>query len=242
MKIEYTPYVAMSLKDGISDSWVWPHDPQSKEIHEGFNALLEALLGENRIILKDEFLSETRESGPHGENIIRAVKEKGTENNGRWYLDIDEAIRIFRPYAEKVITEYRAKRLSRLDAALADAEKMDLLPEAEMAKLRRNFAADDPDYPVPYEMGFSDERVENAKKEREDIISALDFLTTKEAAEIIGILPRSVKVLCQREKLPGARKVGRDWLIPRASAEGYEKGPQGFAAHPELAKRHGKKE
>lgn len=70
----------------------------------------------------------------------------------------------------------------------------------------------------------------------------MDMITTKEAAAIIGYLPRSVKTLCQRGKLPGARKVGRDWLIPRASAEGYVKGPQGFAAHPELARRHGKKE
>lgn len=73
--------------------------------------------------------------------------------------------------------------------------------------------------------------IRKEKKKKKNLIS------TTEAAEIIGILPRSVKTLCQRGKLPGARKAGRDWLIPRASAEGYEKGPQGFAAHPELAKR-----
>ena len=70
----------------------------------------------------------------------------------------------------------------------------------------------------------------------------MDMLTTREAAEIIGILPSSVKLLCRQGKLPGAEKRGRDWFIPRESAEGYTPGPQGFAAHPELAGRHGKKE
>lgn len=60
----------------------------------------------------------------------------------------------------------------------------------------------------------------------------MDLITTKEAAAIIGCLPRSVKTLCQRGKLPGARKVGRDWLIPRVSAENYTPGPKGFAARP----------
>ena len=42
----------------------------------------------------------------------------------------------------------------------------------------------------------------------------------------------SVRNLCAWGKLPGAEKRGRDWFIPRASVERYEKGPQGFAAHP----------
>ena len=67
------------------------------------------------------------------------------------------------------------------------------------------------------------------------------MLTTAEAAAIIGCRPASVKNLCQRGKIPGAEKRGRDWFIPRASAEAYTPGPQGFAAHPELAGRHGKK-
>lgn len=59
-----------------------------------------------------------------------------------------------------------------------------------------------------------------------------DMITTKEASEIIGILPRSVKTLCQQGKLPGAEKRGRDWFIPRESAEGYKPGGQGFAVKP----------
>lgn len=59
-----------------------------------------------------------------------------------------------------------------------------------------------------------------------------EMITTTEAAAIIGCRPASVKNLCLRGKLPGAEKRGRDWFIPRASAESYTPGPQGFAVTP----------
>lgn len=59
-----------------------------------------------------------------------------------------------------------------------------------------------------------------------------DIVTTKEAADILGYSRMSVRNLCAWGKLPGAVKMGRDWVIPRATVEGYVKGPQGFAAHP----------
>ena len=59
-----------------------------------------------------------------------------------------------------------------------------------------------------------------------------DMITTTEAAQILGYSRMSVRNLCAWGKLPGAEKRGRDWFIPRASVEMYEKGPQGFAAHP----------
>jgi len=59
-----------------------------------------------------------------------------------------------------------------------------------------------------------------------------EMITTTEAAAIIGCRPASVKNLCLRGKIPGAEKRGRDWFIPRASAEEYTPGPQGFAVTP----------
>ena len=66
------------------------------------------------------------------------------------------------------------------------------------------------------------------------VIRLEDHVTAREAAYILGYHPASVKNLCRWGKLPGAVKVGRDWLIPRAAVESYRPGPQGFAAHPEL--------
>lgn len=65
----------------------------------------------------------------------------------------------------------------------------------------------------------------------EDIVSASD------AAAIIGVTRRQVGYLCRGGKLPGAVKIGPNWIIPRASAESYVPGPQGFAAHPEANPR-----
>ena len=64
-----------------------------------------------------------------------------------------------------------------------------------------------------------------------------DCISAAEAANIIGVTRRQVGLLCREGKLPGARKIGPNWVIPRASAEGYTPGPQGFAAHPENIKR-----
>ena len=40
----------------------------------------------------------------------------------------------------------------------------------------------------------------------------MDFLTTKQAAEKLGITPRRVQALIEAERLP-AQKFGRDYMI-----------------------------
>ena len=59
-----------------------------------------------------------------------------------------------------------------------------------------------------------------------------DLITTTEAAKISRYNRDHIMLLCRTGKLPGARKMGRDWLIPRESLLAYKPGPKGFAAHP----------
>lgn len=47
-----------------------------------------------------------------------------------------------------------------------------------------------------------------------------EYVTTSEAAEIIGCVARRVRQLLQAGKLVGKR-MGRDWLVDRSSAEAY---------------------
>lgn len=44
-----------------------------------------------------------------------------------------------------------------------------------------------------------------------------DFLTTAEAAAELGIGLTRTLVLLRAGKFAGAQKIGRDWIIPRAS-------------------------
>ncbi|MBQ7262381.1 MAG: helix-turn-helix domain-containing protein [Synergistaceae bacterium] len=59
------------------------------------------------------------------------------------------------------------------------------------------------------------------------------YIGTTEAARLMKLDPSQVCRLCRDGRLEGATRIGREWLIPRSSAEGYTPGPQGFAAHPE---------
>ena len=59
------------------------------------------------------------------------------------------------------------------------------------------------------------------------------FVSTTEAGRLMGYSTDHVNLLCREGKLPGAKKIGRNWLVPRADVEAYKPGPQGFAAHPE---------
>lgn len=59
-----------------------------------------------------------------------------------------------------------------------------------------------------------------------------DYISVAEAAEIMQKDPSLVQKMCRAGKLDGATKKGRDWLIPRKSAENYTPGPRGFAARP----------
>jgi excisionase family DNA binding protein len=47
-----------------------------------------------------------------------------------------------------------------------------------------------------------------------------DYITTPEAARVIGVNGRRVRQLIQEGRLAGKR-VGRDWLVERADAERY---------------------
>lgn len=59
------------------------------------------------------------------------------------------------------------------------------------------------------------------------------YILITEAVTVMGVQRHHIARLCREGKLPGAVKMGENWLIPRASAEAYQPGPKGFAAHPE---------
>lgn len=42
----------------------------------------------------------------------------------------------------------------------------------------------------------------------------MEFLTTKQAAELWGISPRRVALLCAQRRIPGTVKAGKTWLLP----------------------------
>ena len=54
-----------------------------------------------------------------------------------------------------------------------------------------------------------------------------NYLTTPEAAKLIGKTADLIAKLCQSGRLPGAEKIGNTWLIPRASVESYAPGKRG---------------
>ncbi|MGH8527513.1 MAG: helix-turn-helix domain-containing protein [Gammaproteobacteria bacterium] len=41
-----------------------------------------------------------------------------------------------------------------------------------------------------------------------------DFITVAMAAQRLGVSPRWLAKLCADRRIPGARKPGRDWMIP----------------------------
>jgi hypothetical protein len=43
------------------------------------------------------------------------------------------------------------------------------------------------------------------------------YWTTQAAATHFGVKPRVVRLWCNLDLMPGAIKVGRDWLIPRTA-------------------------
>ena len=47
--------------------------------------------------------------------------------------------------------------------------------------------------------------------------TAPNWVTVKQAARDMGRSPRWVRVMAQRGDLPGATRIGRDWLIPAAA-------------------------
>lgn len=54
----------------------------------------------------------------------------------------------------------------------------------------------------------------------------MDYLTTQQASEIMGVTSERIRALIRNGRLP-AQKVGRDWLIDPKALAGFEKRPQG---------------
>ena len=48
-----------------------------------------------------------------------------------------------------------------------------------------------------------------------------------ETAEILGLQPVRTRELCRQGRLPGAQKVGRDWVIPESAIQSYTPGSPG---------------
>ena len=44
-----------------------------------------------------------------------------------------------------------------------------------------------------------------------------ELMTAKDAAELWGITPRRVQILCDDGKVSGAVRMGRTWIIPRST-------------------------
>ena len=42
----------------------------------------------------------------------------------------------------------------------------------------------------------------------------MEFLTAKQAAQLWGISPRRVALLCAQGRIPGTVKAGKTWLLP----------------------------
>ncbi|WP_276624463.1 helix-turn-helix domain-containing protein [Syntrophomonas wolfei] len=42
----------------------------------------------------------------------------------------------------------------------------------------------------------------------------MNFLTTRQAAELWGISPRRVAILCAQGRIPDVVKIGKTWFLP----------------------------
>ena len=62
------------------------------------------------------------------------------------------------------------------------------------------------------------------------VLTMDDYISLSEAAKLFGHHKNFWARLCQQEKLPGARKMGQMWVVPRESVQNYTPGPQGLAA------------
>ena len=64
------------------------------------------------------------------------------------------------------------------------------------------------------------------------------YLTVQQLAEILNISSRHITYLCNKNRFPGAGKIGDIWLIPRESVENYERGKPGPRGNEELKKEN----
>lgn len=54
-----------------------------------------------------------------------------------------------------------------------------------------------------------------------------DFVSVAEAVEISGYDRMHIALLCRQGRLPGARKMGSQWIIPRKALQEYMPAPPG---------------
>ena len=45
-----------------------------------------------------------------------------------------------------------------------------------------------------------------------------ELMTTMDAAELWGITPRRVQILCDKGKVNGAFRMGKTWIIPKSTS------------------------
>ena len=67
-----------------------------------------------------------------------------------------------------------------------------------------------------------------------------EYLTTGEAARILGIHPLAVAHICAAGRLP-AEKVAYRWLIPRKALEEFAKTYEGRRGHPRIKRKYTKR-
>lgn len=52
------------------------------------------------------------------------------------------------------------------------------------------------------------------------------MITVADAATLLGCTPNRIRALCRESRIPGAEKLGRDWLLPdRPSVTPANMGP-----------------
>ena len=56
-----------------------------------------------------------------------------------------------------------------------------------------------------------------------------DVMSVEEAAKILGYRNSSITLLCRQGKMPGAFRLGHQWVIPKETVRDYKRSPRGFA-------------
>lgn len=64
-----------------------------------------------------------------------------------------------------------------------------------------------------------------------------DFITSTEAARILGINPKALQKLLQKGRLP-AEKIANRWLIPRVAVEEFAKTYEGKVGRPRTKRKY----
>ena len=57
-------------------------------------------------------------------------------------------------------------------------------------------------------------------RNRKLVIVEKEWITTAEAADIMGVTPQAVQRLCRKKGID-CKKHGRDWMVSKTSAENY---------------------